>query len=125
MYKNWISAKVRSGVLRAFSLSGRRGPFDLTPLGKRHLRRSGSHLLSHFANHKLDLSVERGTFLLKTFGHAYSLLLSTHPIDFSENGNNFKQYACIVGFYEGKRAVIPLLPEKENLSLCTLCNPGK
>ena len=39
-----------------------RGLFGLTPLGKRHLRRSGSHLLSHFANHKLDLFVGHGIF---------------------------------------------------------------
>ena len=75
-----------------------RGMFDLTSLGKRHLRRSGSHLLSKFANHKLNLSVGRGTFLLKTFGHVYRLLLSTNPFNLSENGDKFEQYACIPGF---------------------------
>ena len=62
---------------------------------------------------------------MKTFGLAYSLLFSTHPIDLFEKGANFEQHAWIPGFYDMERAVISVLPERDNFSLCALCKTGK
>ena len=86
MYKKGISAKVRTLLCIVVSYVKlrdvkQRGMFDLTPLGKRHLGRSGSRLsLPHRANHTLNVPVASRTLTSKTFSSIYCSFVE-YPTD--------------------------------------------
>ena len=95
--------------------------FDLTSLSKRHLRGSGSRLLSFILrNHTLNVPVAYRTVTSKTFGSVYGSSVEYPSLNLPENECNIERYARIPGFYERGSTVTPFLPEREAFSLCTV-----